>query len=1095
MITFDLEVAADQRGIGSSDPIQRAFDLFSTQRGIAGYDPSQPRDEAGRWSDGGGRGGSENEEAGSMYAPARAPRGRINTGKVEEWDVTGQVTEVGKAWGYPKDKIKFVNGSGPEFEVDGEMMTAAGECNMKDGTVTIYTESLTEGMDDPIGLASHEIMHGVYEHVSRQYEIEQTKAFSLASKTDDVIDENMKLTERYYDQFPVLAAMQDSFSVYDDSYDKFAKEDGVTDYSKQWWREHKSGNATQHSAIHETLAEMAAHEATTGKIIGKSHYQKAYKAVKEAWTVSGGKKKKEAEIGLAKSLIEYSDAAVFVNRAFTVVPKDEAEMVIRWTKEGVLTYGMRQPQDGTSGSDEPLETDVTFYAPEIKALVRTKTLETKIARSLVKAAHKAQADRVERDVAKAMAKFFRACTGEVTRKLFAKDWEPKADDAKAQAERLMAKAFDQAKWDDKLVEAADQPLADAFLEGAVAEVGLNAAAKRKMAKYSPDQPRDELGRFGEGTGGAAPDRGDGSGAGGTSPSSGGVSSLKAVGDDPTNAWNPLLPPGIGEGDDTDAAEDAITDHLSSEIPQEAIEFLMNANKDDPGDIRQIPTKWLLTQQATVSRDIVQKYLDAPPSKEHGSAIKVGTKVVVSDGNHRIVAAMLDGKTTVNLRIIADFRKNGTRIKAVGSIITKDPDDFDDEYGDDIDFPRELPDWLREAAQDYILETFQQDYWTRINETTRNDIELTLWRAIEEGLSIRDIRDEIMESHGGQYSRARATNVARTETTSALNSGHVEGIRRAYEGTGLEPAKEWLSLLGTTTRPEHAEADGQTVGVDEDFTVGGEACSFPGDYRLSPAMRCQCQCTTVSSIVGEGIYDDETIDERSYNPDQPRVPAGSSDGGQFGSGGGGSGSASSSETVGESSVAKVGTHIGKLTGDKEAGAKLVSQIDNIDKTFGGDVKSFLEKHPLKELRVSADTKVAPGIKNSDGLYQKDKARIVMRPAEKAGDPDLFEPGSTVSIDHATSTGGGREAKLNATFTHELGHHIALTVEKADTTNSFRREALLKPFNEDDSKVSTYAATHFHEYFAESFAAYHHAPDKLSSIAKSMVEDVMRRAKEL
>ena len=48
---------------------------------------------------------------------------------------------------------------------------------------------------------------------------------------------------------------------------------------------------------------------------------------------------------------------------------------------------------------------------------------------------------------------------------------------------------------------------------------------KESAGYNPDQPRDELGRWGSGgggTGGSAPDRGDGSGAQGTSPSSSGM---------------------------------------------------------------------------------------------------------------------------------------------------------------------------------------------------------------------------------------------------------------------------------------------------------------------------------------------------------------------------------------------------------------------------------------------------------------------------------------------------------------------------------------------------------------------------------------------
>jgi hypothetical protein len=325
------------------------------------FDPDQPRDDAGRWSSGGGSGGSSGGEGGKpqqdevAHAPARAPRGRIGS-KIESWDVTAQVEEVAKSWGYPKDKIKWDPGQGHEFEVDGETMTAAAYCDLKSGNVTIYTESLTEGHDDPIELAAHEIMHGVFEHCTRQYEIEETAIYKLEAKGKEPWDEKGNLKKEFHDEFPVVAEMSPYFN--SDAYDKFAKEDGVTDYSKAYWKEQKAGVATRHIAIHETLAEIAAHEARTGKVIGKPHYKNAYAAVKNAWVASGSKKKKkdvgeDADTTIVDgppraSRIEYSDVAVFVNRAFTVVPKEEADYVVMWNKDGTLTYGLKKPDQEAS---------------------------------------------------------------------------------------------------------------------------------------------------------------------------------------------------------------------------------------------------------------------------------------------------------------------------------------------------------------------------------------------------------------------------------------------------------------------------------------------------------------------------------------------------------------------------------------------------------------------------------------------------------------------------------------------------------------------------------------------------------------------------
>ena len=259
---------------------------------------------------------------------------------------------------------------------------------------------------------------------------------------------------------------------------------------------------------------------------------------------------------------------------------------------------------------------------------------------------------------------------------------------------------------------------------------------------------------------------------------------------------------------------------------------------------------------------------------------------------------LDGKRTHDT-----WRVHGAnQIKSANNRGTFDPNDPDITKGikvttatqaaeraeEEIDFPTEMPEWLEEAALDFISRTFEEDYWLRIPETTRDDIEYTLEQGIEDGLSIREIAARIQEDHGGAYSKSRATMVARTEMTGAMNAGHTEGIRQAYEGTGVEPAKEWLSVMGTTTRDTHADADGQQRPVDEDFDIGGHAAAFPGDARLPAGERCNCQCTVLSAFVGEGLSDDEydgrsldTEEEKrlgremfeKYDPHQPRNPDG------------------------------------------------------------------------------------------------------------------------------------------------------------------------------------------------------------------------------
>ena len=49
---------------------------------------------------------------------------------------------------------------------------------------------------------------------------------------------------------------------------------------------------------------------------------------------------------------------------------------------------------------------------------------------------------------------------------------------------------------------------------------------------------------------------------------------------------------------------------------------------------------------------------------------------------------------------------------------------------------------------------------------------------------------------------------------------VEALRTAADELGMTYSKEWVSALDDRVRDDHQEAHGQTVGIDEEFEVGG-----------------------------------------------------------------------------------------------------------------------------------------------------------------------------------------------------------------------------------------------------------------------------------
>jgi hypothetical protein len=161
---------------------------------------------------------------------------------------------------------------------------------------------------------------------------------------------------------------------------------------------------------------------------------------------------------------------------------------------------------------------------------------------------------------------------------------------------------------------------------------------------------------------------------------------------------------------------------------------------------------------------------------------------------------------------------------------------------------EMPPDMLNAAVDALRESFKQDYWHKIPLTTRNDIQWVLQEAIDQGMSIKQISKTIQTFEtetGDLYSKHRATNVARTESGHMLNSGHASGIDQLANETGLDIRKEWLSVLGSTTRESHAALDGEMSDKEGLFNLEGTTVPWPSHISLGPENRCNCQCTITS----------------------------------------------------------------------------------------------------------------------------------------------------------------------------------------------------------------------------------------------------------
>lgn len=128
---------------------------------------------------------------------------------------------------------------------------------------------------------------------------------------------------------------------------------------------------------------------------------------------------------------------------------------------------------------------------------------------------------------------------------------------------------------------------------------------------------------------------------------------------------------------------------------------------------------------------------------------------------------------------------------------------------------------------------------------KRQISACVTSSILQGKSIKGMVDDL-QKRIPTMNRDSAIRTARTAVTNAQNAGRMDSYVAAKK-MGIEMEREWVSALDARTRPEHAEADGQVVGVDEPFIVGGEKLMFPGDRSGSGWNIYNCRCTQIARV--------------------------------------------------------------------------------------------------------------------------------------------------------------------------------------------------------------------------------------------------------
>jgi HK97 family phage portal protein len=129
--------------------------------------------------------------------------------------------------------------------------------------------------------------------------------------------------------------------------------------------------------------------------------------------------------------------------------------------------------------------------------------------------------------------------------------------------------------------------------------------------------------------------------------------------------------------------------------------------------------------------------------------------------------------------------------------------------------------LNAIIQKYIFDVVA-DAVTKVTQFTKELLKHVIGEGVARGESLLKIAKRIENIYTGDFDKKRSITIARTEVISASNYGNHMGAK----ATGLPLEKEWVAVLDSRTRDDHADAHGQVRDMDDYYDVGGEKAMYP-----------------------------------------------------------------------------------------------------------------------------------------------------------------------------------------------------------------------------------------------------------------------------
>ncbi len=213
-----------------------------------------------------------------------------------------------------------------------------------------------------------------------------------------------------------------------------------------------------------------------------------------------------------------------------------------------------------------------------------------------------------------------------------------------------------------------------------------------------------------------------------------------------------------------------------------------------------------------------------------SAARSANNLLKAQGN-KIKTAYQEGGQMAAFRAVAQGEEQWVRIfVAVYSLTIRT---FREYILEQLGAKKSKSKFLDRATQWVSSQAYLKSRY--VSATSHEIVKGVITHGLENGLPEREIANNLQDNFVGEVAANRARTIARTEVHNAASYGMQNGA----EESGLALEREWVAVMDSRTREDHADADGQIRGMEEPFDIGGEDIDFPGDGSPENSINCRC----------------------------------------------------------------------------------------------------------------------------------------------------------------------------------------------------------------------------------------------------------------